>query len=92
MPRPTFLESNFSQWRFCSDSGVCVLVLVVFVDSDQKGFLKLDRGLLSRMEVGLIIESISNKLFEAKAVNNLGEAKKEEVGFEYLSVGDDTEP
>lgn len=60
--------------------------------SDQKGFLRTEKGLLtSRMEVGLITgASGSEKPFKVvKPVNNLGK----EVAFLYFSdVGDGREP
>lgn len=70
------LESNLSQWRFVSGSGV----LGVF-DSDQNGFLRPKNGLVSSIEVGLITASVSEKGFDVKLVNNLGVQKKDEVGL-----------
>lgn len=76
MARPMPLESNLSQWRFVSGSGV----LGVF-DSDQNGFLRPKNGLVSSIEVGLITASVSEKGFDVKLVNNLGVQKKDEVGL-----------
>lgn len=76
MARPMPLESNLSQWRFVSGSGVWGVF-----DSDQNGFLRPKNGLVSSMEVGLITASVSEKGFEVKLVNNLGVEKKDEVGL-----------
>lgn len=76
MARPMPLESNLSQWRLVSGSGV----LGVF-DSDQNGFLRPNNGLVSSIEVGLITASVSEKGFDVKLVNNLGVEKKDEVGL-----------
>lgn len=88
MPRPIILESNLSQWRLGSGSEG-LMVDVVFV----KGFRKPENGLLSSMEVGLIIVSVSEKTFEEKPVKSRGELKKDdEGGLLCLSVGDGREP
>lgn len=76
MARPMPLESNLSQCRLVSGSGV----LGVF-DSDQNGFLRPKNGFVSSIEVGLITASVSEKVFEVKLVNNLGVQKKDEVGL-----------
>lgn len=57
------------------------------LDSDQKGFLKAEKDLLSRIEVGLITASVlSEKAFRLKPVNKLGK----DGGFfcSLLSFGD----
>lgn len=88
MPRPIILESNFSQWRLGSDSGALMAEAVLV-----KGFLNPEKGLLSSMEVGLITASVSEKTFEDKPVNSLGELKNDDDGgLLYLSVGDGREP
>lgn len=51
------------------------------LDSDQNEFLRPKNG--SRIDVGLIIASVSN---------NLGEPKKDEVNFLLLLVGEDKQP
>lgn len=84
MPRPMPLESSLSQWRLVSGSGV----LGLGFGSGQKGFLRPEKGLLSRIEVGLIIASdVSEKFLNVKAVSNFGN----EVGFLNLSAGDGIE-
>jgi len=81
MPRPMPFESSLSQWRLVSGSGV----LGLGFGSGQKGFLRPEKGLQSRIEVGLIIASdVSEKFLNVKAVSNFGN----EVGFLNLSVGD----
>lgn len=84
MPKPTPLESNLSKWVLASDLG----------ESDQKGFLKAEKSLVSSIEVGLSTDSVSGLVldpFEAKPANNLGERKIDDVGFLWFSVGDGTE-
>lgn len=83
MAKPRPLGSKLSQWRLVSGSGVLGVLV-----SDLKGLLKPENGLLSSMEVGLITTSDSKKDFGEEFVKNLGEVKREEVGFLYLSVGD----
>lgn len=80
MPRPMPLESSLSQVRLVSDSGVLGVGR-----SGKKGFLSPEKGLLSRIEVGLMTASaVSEKFLKVKPVNNLGK----ELGFLYLFVGD----
>lgn len=61
--------------------------------SEKNGFLRLkdENGLLSRMEVGLMTDSVvSEKFFEVKLVKSRGELMKrdEEMGLLDFSVGE----
>lgn len=52
----------------------------LLVLSDQKEFLMVENenGLVSRIEVGLITESVSENPFAVKLVNSLGKLKKDD--------------
>lgn len=84
MPRPTPLESNLSQLGRVSG--------LKSFESDQKGFLKAEKGLPSRIEVGLKRDSASVLPLELKLENNRGERKIEELCFLYTSFGDGKVP
>jgi hypothetical protein len=82
MPKPTPRESNLSKWVLASDFGDFWFVVW---ESDQNGFLKQEKILESRVEVGLSTDSVVSGLllnpFEPKPANNLGERKIDDVGF-----------
>lgn len=84
MPRPSFLESNLSQWLLLSGFGD-------FLVSDHIGFLEPKKVLPSRIEVGLGEDSVSVNPFDAKPVKSFGEVKIDEMGFINLSLGDGKE-
>lgn len=92
MPRQPIPPLDFNLC-LVSGSGVLGECCVLFVNSDQKGFLRIENGLLiSRIEVGLITEtSVSAKPFKVvNPVNNLGN----EVGFLLIlsELGDARDP
>lgn len=47
-----------------------------------------EKGLVSRVEVGLMIASESEKAFGENPTQSFGEAKKEEIGLKRFSEGE----
>lgn len=94
MPRPIALESPLSQgWCLLSEVAVTTVAtgrgFLGFL-SVKKGFPMEEKGLVSRIEVGLMAASECEEPFAEKPTKRLGEAKREEeeaVGLLGLPVG-----